>query len=81
MREGGGVLNEAERITPLEALRAMTIDAAWQCQLDGLCGSLETGKAADIVVLEQDPTKVDPQTIGKIKVHSTWLDGESRFAA
>lgn len=81
MREGGGVLNEAERITPLEAIRAMTIDAAWQCQLDDLCGSLEIGKAADIVVLEQDPTKVDPQAIEKIKVHSTWLDGESRFAA
>lgn len=81
MREGGGILNANERITPLQAIRAMTIDAAWQCHLDHQCGSLEVGKAADLVVLERDPTKVEPQTISKIGIHSTWLDGERRFAA
>lgn len=81
MREGGGVLNANERITPLQAIRAMTIDAAWQCHLDHQCGSLEVGKVADLVVLARDPTKVASQEISKIGIHSTWLDGERRFAA
>jgi hypothetical protein len=80
MHEGGGILNPEECITPLEAMRAVTIDAAWQSHLDDYCGSLELGKAADMVVLEKDPTEVDPDTIRKIRIHSTWLDGEKRFA-
>lgn len=79
MREGGGVLNPSERITPLQAIRAMTIDAAWQCHLDHVCGSLEVGKAADCVVLEEDPLEVAPDQIQEIPIHSTWLDGEQRF--
>lgn len=81
MREGGGVLNPAERITAMQGLRAVTIDAAWQCHLDHLCGSLEPGKAADLVVLEKDPTTVSPDAIQAIRLHSTWLDGRRRFAA
>ncbi len=79
MNEGGGILNPDECITPLQAIRAMTIDAAWQCHLDQTCGSLEVGKAADLVVLERDPLQVAPDTLRKIGVHSTWLNGESRF--
>lgn len=81
MREGGGVLNADERITPMQALRAVTIDAAWQCHLDHVCGSLEKGKAADLVVLERDPVRVPASAIQSIRVHSTWLDGARRFAA
>ncbi len=81
MREGGDILNPAECITPLQAIRAMTLDAAWQCQLDHLCGSIEVGKAADFVVLEQDPLAVRPDAIQSIGIHSTWLDGQRRFAA
>jgi predicted amidohydrolase YtcJ len=80
MREGGGVLNPGERISPMQGLRAVTIDAAWQCHLDHLCGSLEPGKAADLVVLEKDPTAVAPDAIQSIKIHSTWLDGQRRYA-
>lgn len=57
------------------------IDAAGQCHTDPLCGSLERGKAADLVVLDAEPTKVAPQDIAQIPVPSTWLDGERRFAA
>lgn len=78
MNEGGGVLNADECISPLEAIRAVTIDAAWQCHLDDTCGSLEIGKAADMVVLEQDPTMVSPDVLRSIRIHSTWLDGETR---
>ncbi|MDI1244753.1 MAG: amidohydrolase [Rhodoferax sp.] len=81
MREGGGILNEKERITVAQGLRAVTLDAAWQCHLDHVCGSLEPGKAADLVVLEKDPHKVAPDKIQDIRIHSTWLDGSKRFAA
>jgi predicted amidohydrolase YtcJ len=81
MKYGGGILNAAERITPHEAVRAMTIDAAWQCHLDHECGSLEPGKSADFVVLEKDPMTIDPTEISKIRIHSTWLEGEQRFTA
>lgn len=79
MNEGGGILNPDECISPIQALRAVTIDAAWQCHLDDTCGSLEVGKAADLVVLERDPTTASPDTLRSIRVHSTWLAGEARF--
>jgi predicted amidohydrolase YtcJ len=81
MREGGGALNAAERITVEQALRAVTIDAAWQCRMDHIVGSLEPGKYADLVVLDRDPGSVDPTEIGAIKVLETWFEGRRRFAA
>lgn len=81
MKDGGEVLNPAERITPDQALRAVTLDAAWQCQADHVVGSLEVGKYADLVLLEGDPTRVDPTAIRRIKVSETWMGGRRRYAA
>ena len=78
MRDGGGVLNPDERITAQQALKAVTLDAAWQCRKDDITGSIEPGKCADFVVLEKDPTAVDPATIASIKVVETWLGGYKR---
>lgn len=79
MRDGGDVLNPAEQVPVEAALRMATADAAWQCQRD-FTGSLEPGKAADLVVLDQDPTRVDPSALRSIAVRETWLDGERRYA-
>ena len=49
------VLNPNEKITPEQALRAVTYDAAWQCHADQWVGSLEEGKLADYVILEEEP--------------------------
>ena len=81
MRDGGEVLNPNERITVQQALKAVTLDAAWQCRRDDITGSIEPGKCADFAVLEKDPTVVDPTTIKSIKVVETWLDGYKRHAA
>jgi predicted amidohydrolase YtcJ len=81
MRDGGEVLNPAERITAAQALRAVTIDAAWQCGFDKEIGSLEVGKRADLVVLEQNPLKVDPDAIAAIKVLETYVGGARKYAA
>ena len=80
MRDGGEVLNPAERVSVEAALRMVTADAAWQCGQD-FTGVIMAGKSADLVVLDKDPTKVDPLTIGQIPVRETWLDGERRFQA
>lgn len=81
MHDGGEVLNPQECITVEQALRAVTIDAAWQCRTDDIVGSLEPGKYADLVVLDQDPLRVDPAKIGALKVQETWLQGVRRYQA
>lgn len=51
----GRTLGPGQRISPKQALRALTIDAAWQYRLEQQVGSIETGKFADLVILDQSP--------------------------
>lgn len=78
---GGETLGPEERITPFEALRAITADAAWQNFEEGRKGTLEAGKLADLVVLSDDPLGVDPMAIEKIRVLRTIKEGETVFSA
>ena len=80
MAEGGEVLNADERIGVEAALRAVTIDAAWQCRSDDVTGSIEVGKYADLVLLEDDPTAVAPTSIAGIAVSETRLAGTVQFS-
>ena len=77
MADGGEVLNAAERVSVAQALRANTIDAAWMCHADGLVGSLAAGKAADFVLLADDPLahEADPDAVREIALLATYLDG------
>ncbi len=75
MAENGEVLNASECISVEAALRAVTIDAAWQCRADDITGSIEVGKYADLVLLENDPTAIDPTSIAAIGVSETRLAG------
>jgi predicted amidohydrolase YtcJ len=71
----GSVIGEDQRV-PLEAgLRAMTSVAAAQCGLGDKAGSLETGKYADLVLLEGNPLATDPAKLGDIKISETWVNG------
>ena len=81
MADGGDVFIPAERVPVELALRGVTIDAAYQCRMDDICGSLEVGKYADLTILEEDPTKVNPMTIEAIGVSETWLAGEQKLGA
>lgn len=81
MNEGGGVFFPEERIPVEAALRAVTLDAAWQCRMDDIAGSLEPGKYADLTILESNPLKTDPTRISRIRVSETWLGGERKFVA
>ena len=74
------LLAPEERVPAAAALRAMTIDAAWQCHSDHEVGSLAVGKFADFVVLAEDPLTVAPETLGEIKVLETWVGGRQVFS-
>ncbi|MBD7993231.1 amidohydrolase [Ochrobactrum quorumnocens] len=80
MNEGGDVFFPEECIPVDAALRAVTIDAAWQCHMEDQIGSLEVGKFADFAILEQDPTTPDVK-ISQIKVSETWMGGVERYKA
>ncbi len=72
--DGSGI-GPAQAVTLDQALRAVTIDAARQIGLGERIGSLETGKEADLVILESDPYRTDPARIMAIKVSETWVAG------
>ena len=80
-KEPDYVLAPDERIPVETAIRAMTSEAAWQLFSEHEIGSLEAGKLADLVILEKDPRKVSPDTIGDIEVVETWMDGKRVYQA
>lgn len=75
---GGRVLGPEQRISPTQALRAHTIDAAWQVFRDDDLGSIEQGKSADFTVLSKNPLE-HAETINDIEVLATIKDGEVIF--
>lgn len=76
----GHVLGAHERIPVADALRAITLGAAWSLGLDGEIGSIECGKRADFCVLEDDPTAVAPERLKDVPVWGT-VQGGRVFAA
>ncbi len=72
----GEVLGPEERLTPEDALAAVTIEAAWQLRLDHEVGSLAAGKQADLVALADDPLDLDPADWPDIPIRATVLGGE-----
>ena len=77
LTRSGRVLGPEERISPLEALKAVTIHAARQYFMEHQRGSIAAGKRADLVILSADPTTVAPKTIREIQVIETIKDGRT----
>jgi hypothetical protein len=75
----GRVLGPDERLTVEQAIKAQTIDAAWQLFADDIVGSLEVGKYADLVVLSADPRMVPPEQIADLDVRATYLAGRQVY--
>jgi hypothetical protein len=68
-----------EKITPEEALRCYTLNGAYANFEDKIKGSIADGKLADLVVLAEDPTAVNPEKIKDISVEATMVGGELCF--
>ena len=75
----GAIVGADQRITPYEGLQAMTINVAKQYDEVDSKGSLKEGKRADLVILNQNPLKVDPMKIKDINVVETIKDGKSVY--
>lgn len=68
-----------QRIGLHDALRGYTANGAHQLMLDDRVGSLEAGKAADLVILGADLFRVDPHEIHAVPVVLTMMDGRITF--
>jgi predicted amidohydrolase YtcJ len=76
----GQVIGPDQRATPYLALKGVTAYPAYQIKEEKTKGTLEKGKLADLVILAQNPLKVDPHTIKDIRVLETIKEGTTIFA-
>ncbi len=76
----GRVLGEDQRISVLSALKAQTIDAAWQVFQENERGSITVGKLADLVILNANPLD-QPENLANITVIETIRRGQSVYTA
>jgi hypothetical protein len=76
----GRILGAEERISVADALRTITLGAAYTLGLDGEVGSIEVGKAADFAVLEDDPTEIGAEKLKDVRIWGT-VQGGRIFSA
>jgi len=81
LSRGGELIGPDERITPFQALKAITLDCAYMYKEETSKGSLEAGKLADFVILDKNPLTVEPMAIKDIKVLETIKEGKTIYAA
>jgi len=74
--ESGAIIGPDERVSVAQAMRAITIDAAYIIGMENDVGSLRAGKKADITVLGQDPFEVDPMALKDIPVEGVIFEGK-----
>ena len=79
MTRSGKVLGEEQKISTYSALEAMTINAAYQHFEDGIKGTIEVGKLADLVVLSEDPLSMPADELLELKVMATYSHGREIF--
>ena len=75
----GQIIGAQEKLSPYEALKGITIWSAYQHFEEDTKGSLETGKLADLVILDKNPLKVDPADIKDIIVMETIKEGKKVY--
>ncbi len=78
-KEPDTLLAPDEQVSVETAIRAVTSSAALACHSEHEIGTLEPGKLADLVVLEEDPRAIDPKRISDIAISETWMDGNRVF--
>lgn len=68
-----------QRMSRIEALRAFTLDAAYAAHQEKTLGTLEPGKWADFILVDQDYFEIEPLQIGRTQVLSTWVAGKQVY--
>lgn len=74
--KSGKTLGPDQAINAQQALRTVTINAAWQLHMEDKIGSIEVGKFADFTLLSGNPYKLLPEQWQQIKVEQVWLAGK-----
>jgi predicted amidohydrolase YtcJ len=77
----GDIIGPDQRVDVITALKAMTIWPAYQYFEEDQKGSIEVGKLADLVILSDDPTAVDPETLDQLVVAETIKEGATIYDA
>ncbi|WP_256200860.1 amidohydrolase [Virgibacillus halodenitrificans] len=75
----GNILGPEQRIDVITALKSMTLYGARLNFDEDNSGSIEVGKRADFVLLDKDPTVIDPIKIKDISVEETWIGGNQVY--
>ncbi len=75
----GQIIGRDERATPYQALKAITINAAYEHFEEDSKGSLAQGKLADLVILDANPLTVAADKIRDIKVLQTIKEGKTIY--
>lgn len=77
--KNGVILGADERITVYDALKAVTINGAYQYFEENSKGTIKEGKKADLIILDNNPCKVDIDEIKNIKIIETIKDGKTVY--
>ena len=75
------IIGPAQRVDVITGLKSLTIWPAYQHFEEDRKGSLEVGKLADLVILSDDPTAVDPETLDTIRIMETIKEGRTIYIA
>jgi predicted amidohydrolase YtcJ len=74
-----GGWHSEEALSVRQAFRAFTVDAAYAAHQETILGSLEVGKWADFILLDQDIFTIDARQIWQTQVLETWIAGQRRY--
>ena len=81
LTRSGKVLGPDQRISTYDALKAMTINAAYQHFEEDIKGTIEVGKLADLVVLSADPLSMPSESLLDLQIVSTFSHGKEIFSS
>ena len=73
--QSGNILGDGEQITVMDAIKSLTLNAAWQINMETKIGSLEKGKYADFIVLDKNPLLIQTDKLSTVKCLKTYING------
>ncbi|MEG0857439.1 MAG: amidohydrolase [Terrisporobacter sp.] len=77
--ESGRVLGEHQRISVMDAIKAVTINGAYQYFEEDIKGSIEEGKLADLIIVDKNPLEIPKEEIKNVVVLETIKEGNTIF--